>query len=157
RYGRDAHARLVGVHLHLGSPIYSTQPYVDAIGKTLALIDELSREGHSIEVLDLGGGFGADYESEQSPLAADYAAAIVPLLEGRVRRGLEVILDPGRTIIANAGILLLRVLYMKRSGDKPFAICDGGMNPLLRPSHYDAFHFMWPTHPAKGFVPARRA
>ena len=157
RYGGDRHARLVGIHLHIGSPIYTTQPYVEAVTKTLALIDDLERAGRSIEVLDIGGGFGADYETEQSPVAAEYAKAIVPLLADRVAAGLRVILEPGRTIIANAGILLLRVLYMKTSGDKTFAICDAGMNALLRPSHYNAFHFMWPAAPAPAFVPERRA
>lgn len=160
RYGRGEFARfakLVGLHLHIGSPVYTTAPYVDAVTKTIALIDELTRGGHRIEVLDLGGGFGADYESDQSPVAADYAEAIVPLLAERARTGLKFILEPGRTIVANAGILLLRVLYMKTSGEKTFAICDGGMNALLRPSHYNAFHFMWPVNPAAGFVPQRRA
>jgi diaminopimelate decarboxylase len=157
RYGGDRHAHLVGVHLHIGSPVYSTQPYVQAVTRTLELIDQLEAEGRRIEWLDLGGGFGADYETEQSPLAADYARAIVPLLEPRVGRGLRIVLEPGRTIIANAGVLLLQVLYMKRSGDKTFAICDAGMNALLRPSHYDAFHFIWPVEPASGFLPARRA
>lgn len=157
RFGRDRFARLVGIHLHIGSPVYSTQPYVQAVTRTLELMDRLTADGHVLEWLDLGGGFGADYESAQSPLASDYAQAIVPLLAERVARGLRVVLEPGRTIIANAGILLLRVLYMKRSGDKTFAICDAGMNALLRPSHYDAFHFIWPVAPQAGFLPARRA
>ncbi len=157
RYGKDRFALLRGLHLHIGSPVYTTAPYVDAVNKTLALMDELAAGGFVVETLDLGGGFGADYESDQSPVAADYAKAIVPLLEERVKRGLAIILEPGRTIIANAGILLLRVLYMKTSGDKTFAICDAGMNALLRPSHYNAFHFIWPVEPAEGFVPARRA
>jgi diaminopimelate decarboxylase len=73
-----------------------------------------------------------------------------------VREGLQVVLEPGRSIAANAGVLLTRVQYVKRSGDKTFAICDAGMNALLRPSHYDAFHFIWPAEPPAGFVPARR-
>jgi diaminopimelate decarboxylase len=120
-------------------------------------MDVLAAAGHVVDTLDLGGGFGADYETGQSPEASVYAAAIVPLLEERVRGGLRVILEPGRTIVANAGILLTRVLYMKHSGDKTFAICDAGMNTLLRPCHYDAFHFIWPVAPAEGFVPERRA
>jgi diaminopimelate decarboxylase len=155
-YGNDRWCRLTGIHLHIGSPVYSVQPYVDAITKTLALMDALAAAGHVVDTLDLGGGFGADYETGQSPEASVYAAAIVPLLEERVRGGLRVILEPGRTIVANAGILLTRVLYMKHSGDKTFAICDAGMNTLLRPCHYDAFHFIWPVAPAEGFVPGRR-
>jgi len=93
-YGGDRWCRLTGIHLHIGSPVYSVQPYVDAITKTLALIDELEAAGHTVDTLDLGGGFGADYETGQSPEATVYAAAIVPLLEGRVRDGLRIILEP---------------------------------------------------------------
>ncbi|MFO0963326.1 MAG: diaminopimelate decarboxylase [Phycisphaerales bacterium] len=155
-YGRDPHARLRGIHLHIGSPIYSTDPYVQSITKALALRKELAAEGFTVEVLDIGGGFAADYESGRSPDAAAYAAAIVPLLEPAVREGLRIVLEPGRAIVANAGILLTRVQYVKRSGDKTFTICDAGMNTLLRPSHYEAFHFIWPAHPKAGFVPTRR-
>jgi diaminopimelate decarboxylase len=156
-YGDDRHCQLSGIHLHIGSPVFSAEPYVQAVEKSLWLIDELQRDGHSIGMLDLGGGFGADYESDQSPLASDYAKHIVPLLADRVRAGLKVILEPGRTIVANAGILLLRVLYVKKSGDKTFAICDGGMNDLIRPSHYGSFHFIWPARVKPQHAPMRRA
>jgi diaminopimelate decarboxylase len=156
-HGRDPHARLVGLHLHIGSPVYETGPYVEAVRRALALRAELVSEGFEVSVLDAGGGFAADYETGRSPAAADYAAAIVPLLLPAVRGGMRVVLEPGRSIAANAGILLTRVQYVKRSGDKRFAICDAGMNALLRPSHYDAFHFIWPAEPRDGFVPARRA
>jgi diaminopimelate decarboxylase len=156
RYGRDPHARLVGLHLHIGSPVYETQPYVEAVTKALALRAELMAEGFEVSVLDVGGGFAADYETGRSPAAADYARAIVPLLEPAVLDGLRIVLEPGRSIAANAGVLLTRVQYVKRSGDKTFAICDAGMNALLRPSHYDAFHFIWPAQPKPGFVPPRR-
>jgi diaminopimelate decarboxylase len=157
RYGRDPNCRLAALHLHIGSPVYTIEPYVSAVKKATGLTDDLLSRGFQIEMLDLGGGFGADYESSQSPLAADYAAEIVPLLRDRVRNGLKIVLEPGRTITANAGILLLRVLYIKRGGSKTFIICDAGMNALLRPSHYGAFHFIWPVEPGDKFVPARRA
>jgi diaminopimelate decarboxylase len=156
-YGRDAHGHLRGLHMHIGSPVYAVDPYVAAIEKVLQLIDDLSRDGFEVEMLDLGGGFGADYQSDQSPLATDYASSIVPLLRDRVLKGLKIVLEPGRTIAANAGILLVRVLYVKTSGDKTFAICDGGMNVLLRPSHYGSFHFIWPAKVEPRFVPHRRA
>jgi diaminopimelate decarboxylase len=156
-YGRDAHAHLVGLHLHIGSPVYDTAPYVEAVRRALALRADLRSEGFEVSVLDAGGGFAADYETGCSPAAADYAAAIVPLLEPAVRDGLRIVLEPGRSIVANAGILQTRVQYVKRSGDRRFAICDAGMNALLRPSHYDAFHFIWPAEPRAGFVPSRRA
>src|SRR5262249_5739890 len=144
---------LCGLHLHIGSPVNSVEPYVDAIRKGLALIDELRAAGHTIDTLDIGGGFGAHYRSTEAPLAAEYAQAIVPLLRGR---DMQIILEPGRSIAANAGILLTRVLYVKASGDKHFVICDAGMNDLIRPSLYDAYHFIWPTHPQAGFIPTAR-
>jgi diaminopimelate decarboxylase len=114
RYGRDEWLRLDAVHLHIGSPVYETGPYVEAVRKTLALIDEVEGKGFKIATLDLGGGFAADYETEKSPRAAEYAAAIVPLLRERVARGLSIILEPGRQISANAGVLLTRVVYVKQ-------------------------------------------
>ena len=156
-YGRDPFVSLRGIHLHIGSPVYTTAPYLESVTKALALMDELTAEGFQIDTLDLGGGFGADYESDQSPLAEEYANAIVPLLRDRVIKGLRIILEPGRTIAANAGVLLTKVEYVKKSGDRNFAICDAGMHTLLRPSHYGAFHFVWPTDVPAELVPPRRA
>ena len=157
RYGRDPHARLEGLHLHIGSPIYTVDPYREALTKTAALIDELSRDGFEIRSIDLGGGFGADYESAQSPPLKSYADAILEIAKPLFDRGIRFILEPGRTIVANAGILVLRVLYTKTSGDKRFIICDAGMNALLRPSHYGSFHFIWPVTPDAAHLPTRRA
>ena len=156
-YGRDPHARLEGLHLHIGSPVYTTEPYREAIGKTVALVDELERDGFEIRSIDLGGGFGADYESGQSPPLTEYAAAIVPLAKPLYDKGIRFILEPGRMIAANAGILVVKVLYTKTSGEKRFVICDAGMNALLRPALYGSFHFMWPVSPGAGMTPARRA
>ncbi|MFK7958992.1 MAG: diaminopimelate decarboxylase [Phycisphaerales bacterium] len=155
--GANPHCRLAGIHLHIGSPVYDIGAYERALDRALALMDELERDlGHRIEMLDLGGGFGADYESGQSPIAAAYAERLVPKLQPRVEAGLQVVLEPGRTIAANAGILLVRVLYTKTSGDKTFIIVDGGMNVLMRPCHYGAFHFMWPVKVAAEHVPIAR-
>ena len=156
KYGRDAHAKLEGLHLHIGSPIYTVDPYREALTKTSALVDELARDGFEIRSIDLGGGFGADYESAQSPPLKEYADAIIPLAKPLYDRGVRFILEPGRTIVANAGILVLKVLYTKTSGDKRFVICDAGMNALLRPSHYGSFHFIWPVTPGAELTPARR-
>ncbi len=159
-YGHDDLCKLTGIHLHLGSPIYTAEPYVSAITKVLGLIDQLAADAANpvtIDMLDLGGGFGADYETDQSPAASDYAGEIVPLLKARVEQGLQIVIEPGRSIMANAGVLLVRVLYMKTSGDKTFAICDGGMNTLIRPCHYDAFHFIWPTKVESAHIPPSRA
>jgi diaminopimelate decarboxylase len=156
RYGRDERCRLEGIHLHIGSPIYSPAPYVESVTKTLRLVDDLAADAFAVRTLDLGGGFGADYETGQTPPLAEYAAALVPLLEARVRKGLSIVLEPGRTIVANAGVLLTRVLYRKDGGERSFVICDAGMNTLLRPSHYEAFHFLWPAQVAASQVPPRR-
>lgn len=144
-YGGDPNVRLCGVHLHIGSPVYSAEPYVEAIKKAMDLAGRLEKEGYKIEMLDIGGGFGADYESGQSPSFEEYAGQIVPLLKGFRRGGGQVVLEPGRTIAANAGVLLTRVQYVKMGGTKKFVIVDSGMHHLIRPTLYDSFHFIWPT------------
>jgi len=153
-YGHNEHCRLDAIHLHIGSPIYSPQPYVTAIEKALALIDELRANGFTINTLDIGGGFAADYETGRSPRYDDYANAIVPLLKDK---GLKIILEPGRTIAGNAGVLVSTVLYVKSGGSKKFVIVDTGMHHLLRPAMYDAFHFIWPTRVNEDQVPTTRA
>ena len=155
-YGRDEHLKLNAIHLHIGSPIYSAEPYVRAITKALELIEELRGKGFEINTLDIGGGFAADYESDKSPLAVDYAKDIVPLLKPFVASGGKIILEPGRSIAANAGVLLSRVQYVKVGGSKKFVIIDSGMHHLIRPTMYEAFHFMWPTNVAAQHVPTQR-
>jgi diaminopimelate decarboxylase len=152
-YGNNPWVNLCGIHVHLGSGGKTIDPYCQAIKKVLPLIDKLRVEGFPIEALDLGGGFGADYESDTVPSSADYASGIVPLLKNK---GLKLILEPGKTIAANAGILVAKVLYTKQSGDKKFIIVDAGMNDLIRPCLYEAFHFIWPAQVAKKFLPSRR-
>jgi len=144
-FRRHAHrpgARLRGLHLHLGSPILDPGVYVAAIERALLLIDSLRRAGFDLDVLDIGGGYGAHYGAPNAPSPADYARAIVPLVRGR---GLKVILEPGRSIAANAGILLTRVLHVKPAGERRFVIVDASMNELIRPALYDAYHFLWPV------------
>ncbi len=137
------HLRLAGLHMHLGSPIYGVEPYVDAVHKVNATIDRLRERGHAIEWFDIGGGFGVNYEHPDQALPVQaFADALVPLLKGR---GYKVAIEPGRYIAGNAGVLLTRVLYRKTGGQKKFVIVDSGMNDLLRPAFYDAFHFIWPT------------
>lgn len=153
-YGRDEAVHLCGIHLHIGSPVNDIAPYVSAITKGIDLIDALRADGFDIDTIDIGGGFGAHYRDAEAPPAVRYAEAIVPLLKDK---RLKVIMEPGRSIAANAGILLTRVLYLKQSGDRDFLIVDGGMNDLLRPALYEAFHFAWPVAPRDGFVPTDRA
>lgn len=132
------------IHLHIGSPVNTIDPFVQSISKGVELIDQLRRDGHDIRAINIGGGFGAHYDGAQAPTAAEYAAKIVPLLAGR---GLTVLMEPGRSISANAGVLLGRVLYRKASGEKHFLITDASMTELIRPALYEAFHFVWPVTP----------
>jgi diaminopimelate decarboxylase len=152
-YGRNTAVKLCAIHIHLGSAGHTVEPYVEAIEKVLALIDQLRKDGFTIEAMDIGGGYGADYITAEAPTAADYAAAIVPLLAGK---NLKLILEPGASIAANAAILVTQVLYLKSSGSKKFVIVDAAMNDLIRPPLYGAFHFIWPTKVDKKFTPPRR-
>ena len=152
-YGENPAVNLCALHVHLGSGGKVIDPYVDAVQKILPLIDRLREKGHAIETIDLGGGYGADYESDSVPSAAEYAAGLVPLLK---EKNVKLILEPGKSICANAGIMLTRVLYIKHGGSKKFVIADAGMNDLIRPSLYDAFHFIWPVRVEEKFVPDKR-
>jgi diaminopimelate decarboxylase len=153
-YGDNSAVELSALHVHLGTGGKTIDPYVEAVEKIVLLVDRLREKGHNIEALDLGGGYGADYETDTVPSAAEYAAGIVPLLKDK---DLKLILEPGKSICANAGILLTRVLYAKQGGNKRFVIVDAGMNDLIRPSLYEAFHFIWPTKVESRFVPAVRS
>lgn len=154
RYGRLANVRLCGLHLHIGSPVNTVEPYVEAVTKALGLADSLRAAGFTVSMLDLGGGFGADYQADQAPSAAEYAKAIVPLLRGRE---LQIVLEPGRSIAGNAGLLVGRVLYVKSSGARNFVIVDASMTDLIRPALYGANHFVWPVCAGEGFSPPARA
>ncbi len=144
------HVKIVGLHMHLGSPILSTQPYKDAIAKGLVLIEKLREQGHRIGVWNMGGGFGIHYRKQEARPATDFAEAIVPAVQ---KAGCKLVLEPGRFIVGNAGILLSRVIYTKESGGKHFIIQDAAMNDLIRPTLYDSFHRIWPVEPVAG-VPA---
>ncbi|MCE5278580.1 MAG: diaminopimelate decarboxylase [Planctomycetaceae bacterium] len=152
-YGRDKHVRLDAIHIHIGSPIYSAQPYVEAIGRTLTLIGQLRSKGFTVRTLDIGGGFAADYEQGASPAAERYAKAIVPLLKDA---GLDVVLEPGRQIVANAGILLTQVQYVKDGHERKFVIVDAAMTDLIRPALYGSEHFVYPAQLAAGEEPPQR-
>jgi len=152
-FGKNNLVRLCAIHIHLGSAGHTVEPYVEALKKVLALIERLRANGFTIEALNIGGGYGADYVTGTAPTAADYAAAIVPLLKGK---NLKVILEPGASIAANAAILLARVLYLKKGGEKKFVIVDAGMNDLIRPPLYGAFHFIWPAEVSEKLTPDQR-
>jgi diaminopimelate decarboxylase len=152
-FGNNKTVCLCAIHIHLGSAGKTVEPYVEAVKKGLVLIEQLRSDGFSIEAINIGGGYGADYITASAPTATDYASSIVPLLKGR---NLKLILEPGASIAANAGVLVTKVLYIKMGGNKKFVIVDAGMNDLIRPPLYDAFHFIWPVKVQKHFVPARR-
>ena len=154
QYRNLKHLRIAGVHMHIGSPVYEIQPYVDAITKVTALIGRLIERGHQIEWLDAGGGFAVNYERpDQAHPIVDHARALIPLLKDKPYR---VALEPGRYIAGNAGILLTRVLYRKTGGEKRFVIVDAGMNDLIRPTLYESYHHIWPVSPDAANVPAER-
>ncbi len=141
------YARVTGLHVHIGSPIYSAQPYLAALERVFALITELRRHGREITVLDLGGGFPAIYEKRSEAVALrEITGPIVSFVEPFVASGGRITVEPGRSISANAGILATTVEYVKRSGETTSVVLDAGMNVLVRPTLYDAFHFVWPTN-----------
>jgi diaminopimelate decarboxylase len=128
---------VVGVQMHIGSQLTTTAPIVDATARLAGLIKMLRERGIEIRMLDLGGGLGIRYHDEQPPSPHDYAAALLPLVR---ELGVTVLLEPGRSIVGNAGVLLTRVLYRKDTGAKRFVIVDAAMNDLIRPALYDAYH-----------------
>ncbi|MBY0230813.1 MAG: diaminopimelate decarboxylase [Gemmataceae bacterium] len=139
--------KVVGLHMHLGSPILDNKPYREGAAKGVALIEALRKQGHEIGVLNMGGGFGIHYRKQEALPASAFAEAILPAVEATRTR---LVLEPGRFIVGNAGLLLSRVVYTKESGGKRFLIQDAAMNDLIRPTLYGSFHRIWPAEPAAG-------
>ncbi len=138
------HLEVLGVDCHIGSQLTETAPFVDALERVLALVDRLADQGIHLSHLDLGGGLGIRYRDETPPEPADYARAIDAALG---TRDLELLVEPGRAIAGNAGVLLTRVEYLKHTAHKNFAIVDAAMNDLLRPALYDAWQEIVPVVP----------
>ena len=132
---------LCAIHVHIGSQITTGQPFVEAFRKVLQFIDEIEKAGAKIQSLNLGGGLGVIYDDEKPQTAAEFAKKILPLFRGRKFR---LIFEPGRFITANAGILAARVIYLKQTKVKNFAIVDAAMNDLIRPALYAAHHGVCP-------------
>jgi len=130
------HLKIVGVDCHIGSQLTEVAPFVDALDRVLALVDRLLEKGIQLHHLDLGGGLGICYQDEKPPLPEEQMAAILQRLEGR---NFEILIEPGRAIVGNAGILLTQVLYLKHNAEKNFAVVDAAMNDLMRPALYDAW------------------
>ena len=133
---------ITGVDCHIGSQLTSVEPFVDALKRVLALIDHLATLGINLHHLDVGGGLGITYKDETPPTPAEYAAALTGLLEGRQ---IEVLMEPGRAIVGNAGVLLTKVEYLKPTEDRHFAIIDAAMNDLLRPALYQSWQDIVPV------------
>jgi len=132
---------ICGLHIHIGSQITQGAPFVEAIKKVSHFIQRLKNRGMELEYLNIGGGLGIIYDQESPQTAEIYAQEIVPLLKAT---GLKIIMEPGRFIVGNAGILVVKVLYIKQTPKKKFIIVDGGMNDLIRPALYSAYHNIWP-------------
>ena len=133
---------VVGVHQHIGSQITEVQPFVDALEKLVGFVNELKSAGIDIQYINIGGGLGITYKNETPPLPKDVAQAVRPMLENS---GCTIVMEPGRAIVGNAGILVTSALYHKKSGEKRFLIVDAGMNDLIRPSLYEAYHDIRPV------------
>ncbi|MEK7666170.1 MAG: diaminopimelate decarboxylase [Pseudomonadota bacterium] len=142
-----SHLRIVGVDCHIGSQLTELVPFADALEHVLALVDQLAADGIALQHLDLGGGLGIRYRDEQPPAPGEYVAAFLQRLDahGDRYRNLKLLIEPGRAIVGNAGVLLTRVQYLKHAEAKNFAIVDAAMNDLMRPALYDAWQDIAPV------------
>jgi len=136
------HLNIVGIDCHIGSQLTTVSPFVDALKRVLKLVDALAEQGIKLSHLDIGGGLGITYQDETPPSPTEYALALRELLEGR---DLEIVLEPGRAIAGNAGILVTKVEYLKPTEDRHFAIVDAAMNDLLRPALYQSWQAIQPV------------
>jgi diaminopimelate decarboxylase len=134
--------RVIGVDCHIGSQLTTARPFGDALARVKNLVLDLRDAGHAIEVIDVGGGLGVVYDEETPPSVAEYAATVEDAVGGL---GCEIICEPGRSLTANAGVFVTRVLYEKRNEDKHFVIVDGAMNDLIRPALYQAYQSLEPV------------
>jgi len=136
------HIDIIGIHIHIGSQIIQVDPFLKAIRKVSSLIGVIRKAGHRVDYLNIGGGLGIVYNDEKPQTAKDFAKAVIPMLN---KLNVKLILEPGRFISGNSGILVTKVLYVKKTLGKSFMIVDAGMNDIMRPSLYDAFHEILPV------------
>ena len=134
--------KILGIDCHIGSQLVEVEPFIEALKKLKQMVENLRKEGIEIQYLDLGGGLGITYEDEEPPHPIEYASTILDEIRGF---GCTLILEPGRVIVGNAGILVSKVLYTKENEEKRFVIVDAGMNDLIRPSYYGAYHQILPV------------
>ncbi len=135
-----------GLHIHIGSQITESQPFIRAMKKVIEFLQALRKDNIRLEYLDMGGGMGIIYKDEKPQTAQEFANRILPYLE---QTQLKIVMEPGRFIVGNAGIFVTKVLYIKDNGFKKFVIVDGGMNDLIRPSLYHAYHEIVPVKKTK--------
>lgn len=138
------HIEVIGIHKHIGSQITDTKAYVESLSKIIFLYEKLAKFDLKIDYINIGGGLGITYKDEEPPDPKDLANAIMPLLQNK--KG-KIIIEPGRSIVGNAGILVTKVLYNKETGNKNFLIVDAGMNDLIRPTLYGSYHEIQPVVP----------
>ncbi|MDS4027195.1 MAG: diaminopimelate decarboxylase [Candidatus Contendobacter sp.] len=150
RAAASPHLDVIGVDCHIGSQLTQVTPFVDALERVLTLVARLEQQGVHIRHLDLGGGLGIRYRDEEPPLPADHAAALMAHLRGKPY---EILIEPGRAVVGNAGILVTRVELLKPGEDKNFAVVDAAMNDLLRPALYSAWQAIIPVEPRAGGEP----
>jgi diaminopimelate decarboxylase len=134
--------KITGIDCHVGSQLVEVEPIIEALRKLKGLVENLRREGMDIQYLDLGGGLGITYEDEEPPHPVEYASTILDEIRGF---DCTLVLEPGRVMVGNAGILATKVLYTKENEEKRFIIVDAGMNDLVRPSYYGSFHQILPV------------
>ena len=139
------HLKIVGIDCHIGSQLTELAPFIDAFKKVLELVDSLAAEGIELKHLDLGGGLGIRYRDETPPAAGSYVKAMLDCLGKRKH---EILLEPGRSLVGNAGLLLTRVDYLKHGDVRNFAVVDAAMNDLIRPALYEAYHEIRPVKPS---------
>ncbi len=137
------HLEIVGVDCHIGSQLTEVTPFVDALDRVLNLVDVLAEKNIQLHHLDLGGGLGIRYQNETPPLPEEQMAALLARLKGRE---FEILIEPGRAIVGNAGLLITQVLYLKNNAEKNFAIVDAAMNDLMRPALYGAWQAIDPVN-----------
>jgi diaminopimelate decarboxylase len=147
---KQQHLEVVGIDCHIGSQLTKVSPFHDAIGRVAELVRALRSDGIALQYLDVGGGLGIPYNIEEPPSPEDYGSAIRDALTPLAGMGLTIICEPGRVIVGNAGVLVTRVLYLKRGEDKNFVIVDAAFNDLIRPAFYNSFHALQPVR--KGAV-----
>ncbi|UVT15569.1 MAG: diaminopimelate decarboxylase [Nitrospira sp.] len=138
-----SHINVVGVHAHIGSQLTDVTPFIEALKKVVSLVETLKGKGINIRYLNIGGGLGITYSDEKPPLPQDLSNAILPLVQGL---NITLVMEPGRVIVGNAGILVTKAMYLKEGEAKSFIIVDAAMNDLIRPSLYGAYHEIRPVN-----------